>query len=239
MKAEGHKRSYCYTHTKHESKVEFYCARLLSRCCWWAVPKAPRMPAVNWPCNRIKIEQQHVVFPNRHSWLFWGAIELGGVVLPEGVHFGQHRGDDAITEIFLFTCALPCYFLQKNEIGDEVRNILGTTYLSFLYVFRCRESTGNSFAAMKQIGSRRHFQVSLTYWLWQNWLLLQTYFIRDLTDSLTRTSVCYCLCLCQEITFLGIVVIIRCHCNLGLMVPGPCPTVGSTNHQSEFLIQGT
>lgn len=137
MKAEGHKRSYCHTHTKHESKVEFYHVRLLSRCCWWTVPKPPRMPVINWPCNRIKIGQQHVVFPNRHSWLFWGGIELGGVVLPEGVHFGQHRGGGAIIEIFLFTCALPGYFLLKKEIGDEVRNIFGThqlIYLFFMYL---------------------------------------------------------------------------------------------------------
>lgn len=74
------------------------------------------------------------------------------------------------------------FFLQKKETG-EVRNIPGTDQLMylFIYVFKCRESTGNSFAAMKQIDSRRHFQVSISYWLWQNCLLLQTYFVRTLT----------------------------------------------------------
>lgn len=174
MKAEGHKRSYCHTHTKHESKVEFQYVRLFSRYCWWAVPNALRMPVVKWSCNRIKAEQQHVVFPKRHSWLFLGGIELGVVVLPEVVHFGQHRSGGTILEIFLLICALPRYFLQKKETGDEVRNILGTDQLIYLFinVFRCRENTGNSFAAMKQIGSRRHFQVSLTNWLWWNCLLL-------------------------------------------------------------------
>lgn len=164
-KQRAFKRKYCHTQTKHESEVESHHARLFSRCCWWAVPKTLSMPTVNWPCNRIKAEQQHMVFPNRHSCLFSGEMELGVVVLPEGVHFGQHRGGGANLEIFLLPCALWGYFLQKKETGDEVRNILGAdqlVYLGFFNVFRCRESTGHSFAAMKQIGNRRHFQVSLT-----------------------------------------------------------------------------
>lgn len=42
------------------------------------------------------------------------------------------------------------------------------------------------------------------------------------------------LSLCQAITSLCVVVIVRCHCNTGLIVMGPCLTVLATNHCSEF-----
>lgn len=124
-----------------------------------------------------------------------GGIELGVVVLPQRVHFGQHRGGGAVLKIFLFTCALPGYFLQKKETGVEARDILVTHQLIYLfvYVFRCRESTGDSSSAMKQIGSKRHFQVSLTDFdraACSFSILCQG---SHSTDSLARTLIYYCL----------------------------------------------
>lgn len=138
MKAEGHKRSYCHTHTKHESKVEFHYVRVFSRHCWSAVPKALSMPIVNWPCNRIKAEQQHVVFPNTQSWLFGGARNRTwcGCTAWGGVFWTAQRWWCHFRNLH-FSLVLyqnTSYFLQKKGTGDEVRNILGTDQLIYLFL---------------------------------------------------------------------------------------------------------
>lgn len=48
-----------------------------------------------------------------------------GLYCLRGAHFGLHRDGDAILEISLLTWAVPDYSLQKKEIGDGVRSILG------------------------------------------------------------------------------------------------------------------
>lgn len=224
VKVESYNRSYCHTHTKHKTKVKFQ---------YWigcSLDMVGELHPKLWGAyNKLAFQQNQSwattlgVFLDRHWILFWDYNLFWGGTLwtaQRWCHFRNLPLDSGFTRLF------PAE--ERKWWWSEEH-----PWCSLIYLFVCRESTGNSF---------RNWQQKTSPSLSQSLTLAELPAPSDplftaLVAVILWSGVWFAIasfCLCQATTSLSVAFIVRCHWNMGLMALGPLSHC--SQHQSLLWI---